>query len=213
VFLANPNNPTGTLLAYSEVERLRAGLRDDIILALDAAYAEYLANDAEDGRALVAAGTNTVVLHTFSKIHGLPALRIGWAYGPEAIIDVLNRIRGPFNVNSPALAAAAAAASDADYLASMRRKNSEQRARVSDGIAQRGYKVWPSHANFVLVEFPQTPGQTAADANAFLMEQGIIPREVANYGLASCLRITIGTEEENTALLDAFASFAARQAA
>lgn len=212
LFLANPNNPTGTLLPYSEVVRLRRALREDVILALDAAYAEYLEGD-DDGRALVAEGTNTVVLHTFSKIHGLPALRIGWAYAPAPIIDVMNRIRGPFNVNSPALAAATAAANDMEYISEMRRKNNEQRARLSDGIAQRGYKVWPSAANFVLIEFPETPGQTAKDANLFLMEMGIIPREVANYGLPNFLRITVGTEEENTILLDAFTAFAARRAA
>lgn len=212
LFLANPNNPTGSLLPYSEIERLRRGLREDILLVLDAAYAEYLDDDAEDGRALVAAGTNTVVLHTFSKIHGLPALRIGWAYAPAHVVDVLNRIRGPFNVNSPALAAATAAANDRDYLVQMRRKNAEQRQRVSDGITQRGYAVVPSAANFVLVEFPHSAGQTASDANRFLLSRGIIAREVAGYGLPNHLRITIGTEEENTLLLDAIHDFAQQAA-
>lgn len=213
LFLANPNNPTGTLLAYSEVERLRKGLRSDIILALDAAYAEYLDDAKQDGRALVAAGDNTVLLHTFSKIYGLGGMRLGWAYAPPAIVDVLNRIRGPFNVSSAALAAGEAAIRDVAYTHRMRQLNAEQRQRVSDGITQRGYRVVPSAANFVLVEFPESAGQTAADANRYLLSQGIIPREVANYGLPNYLRITIGTEAENTALLDAIARFAERRAA
>lgn len=213
LFLANPNNPTGTLLPYSEVERLRASLREDVILVIDAAYAEYLDDPSQDGRALVAAGTNTVVMHTFSKIYGLGGMRLGWAYAPDMIIDVLNRIRGPFNVNSAALAAGLAAIRDVDYTQLMRHKNKEQLQRVSEGITQRGYKVVPSAANFVLVEFPTTAGQTASDANQFLLSQGIIPREVANYGLPNHLRITIGTEEENSAVLEALTRFSERKAA
>lgn len=213
LFLANPNNPTGSLLPYREVERLRASLREDVILALDAAYAEYLEDPTQDGRALVAAGTNTVLLHTFSKIYGLGGMRLGWAYAPMPIIDVLNRIRGPFNVNSAALAAGTAAIRDTAYTDSMRRLNAVQRQRVSEGVTQRGYKAVPSAANFILVEFPTTQGQTAADANQFLLSQGIIPREVANYGLPNYLRITIGTEAENTALLDALGRFAEQKAA
>ncbi len=213
LFIANPNNPTGTLLGYSEIERLRAHLREDVILVLDAAYSEYLDNPAQDGRALVAAGTNTVVMHTFSKIYGLGALRLGWAYAPAPIVDVLNRIRGPFNVNSAALAAGLAAISDKDYTRSMREKNNEQLKRMSDGITQRGFRVIPSAANFILVEFPETTGQTAADANHFLLSHGIITRDVSSYGLTRHLRITIGTEAENTAVLQAFTRFCERSAA
>lgn len=213
LFLANPNNPTGSLLPYSEVERLRRSLRSDIILALDAAYAEYLDDPKDDGRALVTEGTNTVVLHTFSKIYGLGGLRLGWAYASLDIVDVFNRVRGPFNVNSAALAAGVAAMHDVAYTDEMRRKNKEQRKRLSDGIAQRGYRVVPSAANFILIEFPTTAGQTAADANQYLLSQGIIPREVVNYGLPNYLRITVGTEAENTALLEAFTRFTGQQAA
>lgn len=213
LFLANPNNPTGTLLPYSEVERLRASLREDVILVIDAAYAEYLDDPSQDGRSLVAAGSNTVVMHTFSKIYGLGGMRLGWAYAPDAVIDVINRIRGPFNVNSVALAAGLAAIRDVDYTRSMRQKNKEQLQRVSEGITQRGYKVVPSAANFVLVEFPTTAGQTASDANQFLLSHGIIPREVANYGLPNHLRITIGTEEENSAVLEVLTRFSERKAA
>lgn len=208
VFLANPNNPTGTLIGYSEVERLRNHLRDDIILALDAAYSEYVQDaNYHDGRDLVSAGSNTVVFHTFSKIYGLPALRLGFAYGPAAIIDVLNRIRGPFNVNSPAIAAAMAAVADTDYTALMRKNNTEQLTRVSAQLAQYGLSVVPSFGNFLLVKFPADAKKNAQAANQFLLKNGLIVRDVTSYGLPEYLRITIGTPEENTLLLDAIASF------
>lgn len=208
VFLANPNNPTGTCIPYREIERLRASLREDIILALDAAYSEYLDDaDYHDGKNLVAQGTNTVVFHTFSKIYGLPALRLGFAYAPGHIIDVLNRIRGPFNVNSPALAAAIAAIKDTAYTSLMREKNQEQRGRVSTQLMHYGLTVIPSHANFVLVQFPLTHGLTAKDANQFLLTHGLIVRDVSSYGLPEYLRISIGTPEENTLLLDTLARF------
>lgn len=213
VFVANPNNPTGTLLPYSEIERLRKNLREDIILGLDAAYAEYLDQPEQDGRALVTAGTNTVVFHTFSKIYGLPGIRLGWAYAPAHIIDVMNRVRSPFNVTSPALAAGIEAARDKAYLADMRVKNAAERDRVTQGLTQRGLEVVPSHANFVLVKFPQTAGKTAADANAYLLSQGLIVRDVVAYGLPEYLRITIGTPEENTLLLEALAQFTEAHAA
>jgi len=152
VFLANPNNPTGTLAPYSEIERLRRLLPENILLVLDAAYSEYLDSPEEDGRALVSQG-NTVVLHTFSKIYGLGALRLGWGYAPPDVIDVLNRIRGPFNVNSAALAAGVAAITDREYTEKMRTLNRAQRTRVTDAITQRGWRVVPSAANFVLVNF------------------------------------------------------------
>jgi histidinol-phosphate aminotransferase len=213
LFIANPNNPTGTLLPYAEIERLRKGLRADVILALDAAYAEYLDAPEEDGRALVLAGTNTVVFHTFSKIHGLPAIRLGWAFAPAHMIDVMNRVRSPFNVTSPALAAGVEAIADVAYVTEMRTKNAAERARVTQGLTQRGLEVVESHANFVLVKFPKTAGKTAADANAFLLSQGIIVRDVVAYGLPEYLRITIGTAEENTLLLEALVQFTEASAA
>lgn len=205
LFLANPNNPTGTLLPFSEVRRLRASLREDIILGLDAAYAEYLDGDGyEDGASLVRENTNTVVFHTLSKIYGLPALRLGWAFGPASIIDMLNRVRSPFNVNSPALAAGIAAMHDQAYIADMRARNATERQRVTDAFQTRGYDVVPSHANFILVKF----GTQAAAMNAHLAAQGLIVREVGGYGLPDYLRISIGTTEENTLLLSALQSYA-----
>ena len=210
LFLANPNNPTGTVVPFSEVKRLRAALREDIILGLDAAYAEYLDHsDYDAGHSLVAEGSNTIVFHTFSKIYGLPGLRLGWAHAPAAIIDVLNRVRSPFNVNSPALAAGITAIRDQDYVQKMRELNRKELARVSDAIRAYGYNVVPSVTNFILVHF----GKGASAANQHLMNRGLIVREVGNYGLPEFLRISIGTEEENGLLIDALAEFAKSHAA
>ena len=210
VFLANPNNPTGTLVPFSEICRFRAALPEHIILGLDAAYAEYVTeNDYDDGISLVAEGTNTVVFHTLSKIYGLPGLRLGWAYGPPAIIDVMNRVRSPFNVNAPALAAGIAAINDQAYIAQMRAKNTDERARVAKEISALGYAILPSHANFLLVHF----GDARAAVNAHLAAHGLIVREVGGYGLPEYLRITIGTTEENTVLLDALKTYRSAHAA
>lgn len=205
VFVANPNNPTGTVIPFSEIRRLRDGLREDIILGLDAAYAEYLDQpDYEDGISLVKENTNTVVFHTFSKIYGLPALRLGWAFAPEAIIDVMNRVRSPFNVNTPALAAGLAAMEDQTYIAQIRTKNATESARVTAAIQALGYAVIPSTTNFILIKF----GADVPKINAHLASAGLIVREVGGYGLPEYLRISIGTEEENGLLIDALNSFA-----
>lgn len=209
VFLANPNNPTGTLLDQSEVERLRAGLRGDIILVLDAAYAEYVEDvDYDAGIKLANSTPNTVMLRTFSKIYGLPALRIGWAYAPAEIINVLNRIRSPFNVNSAALAAAAAAVKDTAYTAYAVEYNARERARLIAALSGLGLKVTPSAANFILVHFSES-SKTAAAANQHLLADGIIAREVVNYGLPRCLRFTVGTTEENTEVIASLTRFMA----
>ncbi len=205
VFVANPNNPTGTVIPFSEIRRLRAGLREDIILGLDAAYAEYLDQpEYEDGISLVKENTNTIVFHTFSKIYGLPALRLGWAFAPTSMIDILNRVRSPFNVNAPALAAGIAAVEDAAYITEMRVKNAVERARLVQSLEQKGYAVVPSVTNFVLVKF----GAETQKMNAHLASRGLIVREVGGYGLPEYLRITIGTTEENTLLIDAINDFA-----
>lgn len=210
VFVANPNNPTGTVIPFSEIRRLRAGLREDIILGLDAAYAEYLDQpDYEDGISLVRENTNTIVFHTFSKIYGLPALRLGWAFAPAPMIDVLNRVRSPFNVNTPALAAGVAAMEDQAYINTMRTKNTLELKRVSDAIAKLGYAVVPSTTNFVLIKF----GAETQAINQHLASRGLIVREVAGYGLPDYLRITIGTTEENSLLLDALTDYVKARAA
>jgi histidinol-phosphate aminotransferase len=209
LFLANPNNPTGTLLPQSEVQRLRQKLPQQVMLVLDAAYAEYVEDDSYDaGSALVDSTQNTVMLRTFSKIYGLPSLRVGWGYAPVEVVDVLNRIRSPFNVNSAGLAAAAAAIRDTAYTAYAVEYNARERARVTAALTSLGLKVTPSATNFVLVHFAEN-GKTASAANQTLLSQGIIAREVTNYGLPHCLRFTIGTTEENTAVIEALKAFMA----
>ena len=209
LFLANPNNPTGTYLAASEVKRLRTGLREDVLLVLDAAYAEYADRpDYSSGKELVDAGENTVMLRTFSKIYGLAALRLGWGYFPASVADVLNRVRGPFNVSTAAQAAAIAALADTDHVARSRAHNQTWLPWVGTALTELGLTIYPSLGNFVLTEFPFT-GKTAAKANEFLMSRGIIVREMTGYNLPCTLRISIGTEEENHALVDALKAFMA----
>lgn len=210
LFLANPNNPTGSMLAHDEVVRLRAGLPPDVLLVLDAAYAEYVTHpDYDAGVKLVDAGDNTVMTRTFSKIFGLGGMRIGWAYAPPAVIDVLNRVRGPFNVSIAAQAAAIAALNEPGWIEASRAHNSEYRAILTTRLRQAGIKVWPSEGNFVLAEF--TGPDQAAAANAFLRARGLIVRMVGGYGLPHCLRITVGTAEEVGLVADALDAFMATQ--
>ncbi|HEU5047790.1 MAG TPA: histidinol-phosphate transaminase [Rickettsiales bacterium] len=207
VFIANPNNPTGSCLPASELKRLHKGLPENVILVIDDAYAEYVDSpDYSDGRELVDEAHNVVMLRTFSKIYGLSALRLGWGYFPEGIADVLNRVRGPFNVSAVAQAAGVAAIKDVQYVQKAKEHNTKWREWVSKQLASNVMTVHPSAANFILVQFPG--GKLSAQAaNAFLLERGIIPREVGEYGLPDCLRITIGTEEENRALVDGLKAF------
>ncbi len=210
VFVANPNNPTGTYIPIDEIRRLRAGLRGDILLVLDAAYAEYVSrNDYEAGLELVATTDNTVMTRTFSKIFGLAALRIGWAYCPAAVADVLNRIRGPFNLSSAAIAAGAAAIADDAHLERAKAHNDQWLPWVMDEIARLGLKVTPSVGNFVLFHFPDGGGKTAADADAFLKSRGVIVRKVGAYGFPNALRMTIGSESDNKRALAALAAYMA----
>lgn len=213
VFLANPNNPTGTYLGIDEVRRLRANLPDDVLLLLDAAYAEYVRrNDYEAGLELVATTENTVMTRTFSKIFGLAGLRIGWAYCPAAVADALNRIRGPFNLSAPSIAAGAAAMDDVAHIEAAVRHNDAWLPWLTTEIGKLGLAVTPSVANFVLVHFPVEPGRDAAAADAFLKERGIILRRVAGYGLPGALRLTIGTEDENRKVLAALGAFVGARA-
>ncbi len=208
VFIANPNNPTGTYLPFDEVKRLHAGLRPDILLVLDAAYAEYVRrNDYASGLELVASADNVVMTRTFSKIHGLANLRIGWLYGPEGVVDVLNRIRGPFNMNGPAIAAGVAAINDREHEEKALRHNEEWLPLMSEGLAALGLKVTPSVGNFVLVHFPDVDGKRAPDADAYLTSQGVILRRMEAYGLPNALRLTIGSAEANKAVLSHLRAF------
>ena len=208
VFLANPNNPTGTYIPFDEVKRLHNGLPPNVLFVLDAAYAEYVRrNDYEAGLELVATSENVVMTRTFSKIHGLAALRLGWMVGPAHVIDAVNRVRGPFNVNGPAIAAGIAAIEDAAHQERSREHNTEWLAWLTEEIAKLGLKVTPSVANFVLIHFPDAKGRTAADANAFLMKRGLILRQVGAYKLPNALRMSVGTAEANRLVVKALAEF------
>jgi len=209
VFLANPNNPTGSMLPFNEVARLRAGLPEDVLLVLDAAYAEYVERpDYDPGIRLVKAGNNTVMTRTFSKVFGLGGMRIGWAYAPPAVIDVLNRVRAPFNVTLASQAAAIAALAEPGWVEKGRTHNREYRARLTRGLEAAGIKVWPSEGNFVLADFG-TPGRAQA-ADGFLRSRGIIVRPVGAYGLPHCLRITVGLAEEVERVIETLTEFMAR---
>ena len=213
VFLANPNNPTGTYLPFDEVRRLHAGLPPHVLLVLDAAYAEYVRrNDYETGLELALSADNVLMARTFSKIHGLAALRIGWAVGPAHVIDAMNRIRGPFNMNAPALLAGAAAIADAAHVEKSVAHNEAWLPWLTAEIEKLGLKVTPSVANFVLIHFPKTPGRTAAEADAFLMKRGLVLRRVSAYGLPDSLRLTVGSEEANRLVVAALADFMAGSA-
>lgn len=208
VYLANPNNPTGTYLPASEVKRLREGLRDDILLVLDAAYAEYISrNDYEPGNDLVDAAANTVMLRTFSKIHALGGARLGWAYGPANVIDVLNRVRNPFNVSAPAQAAGVAALADSAFMARSKAHNDVWHPWLIENLRGLGLEVPTEVGNFVLVRFPKQSGRDADAADACLRGRGIIARKIAAYGLGDSLRITVGLEEENQAVVDTLRAF------
>ena len=212
VFLANPNNPTGTYLPFDEVKRLHAGLPSHVLLVLDAAYAEYVRrNDYASGLELVAESENVVMTRTFSKIHGLANLRLGWLYGPAHVVDALNRIRGPFNVNGAAIEAGTEAIRDEAHVASAIEHNDRWLEWTTAELEKLGLKVTPSVGNFVLIHFPKEEGRSARKADAFLTERGLILRAVAAYGLPDCLRMTIGTEEANRAVVAALADFMAGQ--
>ncbi len=202
VFLANPNNPTGTLASREEVARLHAALPADVLFVLDQAYAEYLSPDQEDGGLeLAKSAPNVFVTRTFSKIHGLAAERIGWGYASSEVIEALHKIRAPFNVTTCGQAAAVAAIGDVDFIANSREHNAKWRAWLAaeiENLGNHGLRVVPSAANFLLVLFE---GKVTAEMmNARLMEAGYIVRWLPGQGLPHALRMTIGTEEETRGL-------------
>lgn len=209
VFLAEPANPTGTVVGAAELERLARALPDGVLLVLDGAYAEF-AEGYDGGAALVDRCGNVVMMRTFSKAYGLGGMRVGWAYAPREVIDVLNRLRGPFNLSTPALAAALAAVEDRAFTEGCIADNARLRARLTDGLRDLGIGVDPSSANFVLARFADA--DTAAAADDHLRRAGIIVRRVAGYGLPEALRITVGTDAGVARVLDALASFAGPKA-
>src|SRR6516165_2063731 len=195
--------PIATYLPFDEVKRLRAGLPSHALLVLDAAYSDYVSrNDYEMGIELVATTDNTVMTHTFSKIHGLAALRVGWMFGPSHIIDAVNRIRGPFNVSTPAMLAAVAALQDTAYHQISTVPTEKWRSWLTEELTKLGLKVTPSAANFVLIHFPTAKGKTADDADVFLTRRGLVLRALKNYRLPHALRMTIGLEEANRLVVE-----------
>ena len=209
VWLANPNNPTGTYLSDAEVRRLHAGLRPDILLVVDSAYAEYVtAPDYTTGLDLVGEAENVVMVRTFSKM-GLAAARIGWMVGPEHVVDTINRVRGPFNVNLPAQLAGAAAVRDTEFTARLKEHNHRWRDWLTAELHGNQMRVVPSQANFIMVLFPDAGAATAAFEA--LMAAGWIVREISqSYGIANGLRISIGTEEAMRGVAGVLKSLAAQ---
>ena len=208
VCLANPNNPTGTYVSFDEVKRLHRGLPPQVLLVLDAAYAEYVRrNDYESGIELVATSDNVVMTRTFSKIHGLAALRLGWMFGPPHVVAAINRIRGPFNVNGPAIAAGIAAIEDHAHQERAREHNDRWLAWLAQEFEKLGLTATPSVANFLLVHFPETKGRSAKDADAFLTARGLILRQVGAYKLPNALRMSVGIEEANRLVVAALKEF------
>jgi histidinol-phosphate aminotransferase len=208
VFIANPGNPTGTFVTAGEIARLHAGLPPSVLLVLDGAYAEFATEPGfSDGLELARGASNVVVTHTFSKIHGLAALRVGWAFAPAAVADAVDRVRLPFNTSIPAQAAAVAALGDEDFQQRSRAHVAQWRPWLVQQLGGLGLDVVPSAANFVLVGFPDADDKRAPQAEAFLASHGLLVRGVAGYGLPNHLRITLGLEEHNRALVDALATF------
>ena len=208
VFLANPNNPTGTFVTRSELARLHAGLPGDVLLVIDAAYAEYVTQaEFEPGIELTRAHDNVVMTRTFSKIYALAALRVGWAYGPTEIIGILDRIRPPFNVNAPAIAGAIAALEDREHTENARRHNSDILSWFTGELAGFGLTVNPSVANFVIVHFDGDSPKHAEAAYQFLLGKGIVTRRVGGYGLPDWVRMSMGTREEMETVRDALKEF------
>jgi histidinol-phosphate aminotransferase len=205
ISIANPNNPTGTCLEAAELGRFIAGVPKNVLVILDGAYAEYPdREDFDDGMAYAHSSTNVVVTRTFSKIYGLAGLRVGWAYGPAPVIEVVNRLRTPFNVNGPALAAAAAAMVDQSHVIKCREHCTRWLIRIRDALGASGLRVVPSETNFYLLDFSSVPGKTAGKASAALESNGIIARPGESDRF---LRITVGADAENQAVIDVLTNY------
>ena len=214
VFVANPNNPTGTIIPASEVRRLHAALPADCIFALDCAYAEFAEGEYEDGLALADAHANVVTMRTFSKIHGLAAQRIGWGYAQPGIVAAMHRIRAPFNVPTTGQVGAVAALADRDWVTRTRDHTLQWRRWLNDevtALGNKGLRAIPSAANFVLVEFPESGPLTADKANAALTADGIIARYLSVQNMPRCIRISVGTEAETRAAVASLRAFVERE--
>ena len=210
VIVANPNNPTGTYITDSEIRRLHAGLPENVLLLIDDAYAEYVtAEDYGTALDMVEQHSNVLVTRTFSKIYGLAGLRIGWAYCPQAVLENIQRIRTPFNANSAAMAAAAAAVRDTEYMEMVREHNGKWQKIIAERISALGIKSPPSVTNFYLLDFDGIENKSGGEAAQFLESRGIIPRPAGSNSSTGFLRITVGLDDENEAALNALAEYMA----
>jgi len=208
VFLANPNNPTGTYISKAELERLHAGLPNNVVFVIDAAYAEFIEEaDYEAGIELANKHDNVIMTRTFSKLYGLGGLRIGWAYGSAEIIDVLHRVRNPFNTSNAAQAAALGAVNDDAFVEKTLKHNRKWLEWTTEEARRLGLTVPDSYANFVLIRFPEDDGKTAEAADAFLRQRGLIVRRMVPYKLADSLRVTIGLEDEMRLFVEALRDY------
>jgi histidinol-phosphate aminotransferase len=208
VFIGNPDNPTGSWLSGEEVRRLHAGLPSDVVLVVDEAYGDFArAEDFEPMLDFARDKDNVVVTRTFSKLYGLAALRIGWAYAPVEMIEAMERIRLPFNTTIPAQEAATAALEDEAFVERTISENARWRSWLIEQIEELGLEVFPSQTNFILIRFPTEPGRTAAEAEAFLASKGYIVRGLGNYRLPDCIRVTVGLEPHNYDLVGLLAEF------
>lgn len=193
VLIANPDNPSGTYLSATEVRRLHAGLPENVLLIIDAAYEEFAdQDDYESGTRLVHEFDNVIVTRTFSKVYGMAGLRLGWCYGPAWAVDILTRIGPSFPINTAAFAAGIAAVRDTDHVETVLAHNKKWITEFTHQLTDLGLRVYPSQTNFMLVEFPSAPGKTAADANVWLNQHGIIPRQFALEDFNNKLRFTVG---------------------
>ena len=207
VFIANPNNPTGTWFDANALNEFLQDVPERVLVVLDEAYIEYAeGSELPDGLEFLSAYPNLLVSRTFSKAYGLAALRVGYALSSAVVADVLNRVRQPFNVNSLALTAACAALQDTEYLAESRRLNDAGMHQLQEGFRELGLSWIPSRGNFIALDL----GQVAAPVYQGLLREGVIVRPVANYGMPNHLRVTIGLPVENTRLLEALAKVLVR---
>jgi len=207
VFVANPNNPTGSYLPKSEIRRLAANIPANIPLVLDSAYSEYAGDsDYSDGLDLMDEFKNVIVLRTFSKLYGLAGLRIGWCAAPTSLVDKLNRLRGPYNITGPAQAAASMALADRGHEDASREHNKLWRTRLTQEISQSGFQVEPSGGNFITVVFPNPAA--AQGAHRHIAGMGMLTRPLHDYGMPECIRITVGRTEDNERIIEAFRGLA-----
>ena len=208
IFVANPNNPTGSYLNTEDICRLHQGLRSDILLVLDGAYAEYVqADDYDASITLAHSEGNVLVTHTFSKAYGLAGLRIGWGYAADNIVDALNKVRSPFNVSGVAQSAGIAALADEEFLQKAIEHNNKWLPWLIENINNAGFHALASVGNFLLVRVPRP--LTVPEVDAFLQKKGIILRRMEAYGLHDCLRLSVGLERENRAVVEALGEIAA----